>query len=90
MNTWAIVEAMKDLGLLVENVRKEWDIEILSRYPRGRLYPQTITRAILSLWADRGFRECYRRRNKYQLDDNFEYYVNSINPSIPTGCKRTP
>lgn len=64
-------------------------IEIDTSVLRGKskqdaedLFTIPVAEAIISLWNDRGIKECYDRRREYQLTDSAKYFFDSLSSII--------
>ncbi|XP_051551519.1 guanine nucleotide-binding protein subunit alpha-11-like isoform X1 [Myxocyprinus asiaticus] len=76
----AMTEAMTTLKIPYGNPQNEiyaqWfhgqEIHQITQLQRGYLV------AIRSLWADQGFKICYRRRTEYQLLDSTKYFIRNL------------
>lgn len=79
-NAKTVLKAMEELKLPLEHEGYKRHVQKLFNFQEkvdDELLPETI-RSIQALWKDRGFEACYKRRNEYQLEENFAYYVNSV------------
>lgn len=79
----SILEAMERLGVPLEdkdNIKKV--LAEIHQYSSkaAALFPPSdkLVDTIALLWLDKGFKDAYKRRSEYQLNDNAAYFVSSI------------
>lgn len=76
-----VLESMGPLDLLLDTDRNERHAQVIFMQPSqievDYLDSEAIT-AVKALWLDQGFQRCYSWRRKYQLFENLEYFVHSI------------
>uniref|UniRef100_A0A8C1EKN2 Guanine nucleotide-binding protein subunit alpha n=1 Tax=Cyprinus carpio carpio TaxID=630221 RepID=A0A8C1EKN2_CYPCA len=88
----AMKDAMKTLKIPYSNSQNEiyaqWfqDLDIHQITQLKGSYVE----AIRHLWADKGFKICYRRRREYQLLDSTKYFIDSLDRIAAEGYIPTP
>uniref|UniRef100_A0A8C1J8M4 Guanine nucleotide binding protein (G protein), alpha 15 (Gq class), tandem duplicate 4 n=1 Tax=Cyprinus carpio TaxID=7962 RepID=A0A8C1J8M4_CYPCA len=88
----AMTDAMKTLKIPYSNPQNEiyaqWfqDLDIHQITQLKGSYVE----AIRHLWADKGFKICYRRRREYQLLDSTKYFIDSLDRIAAEGYIPTP
>ena len=73
VNMRAILEEMKSQEISLETDANKYHAETIFRQPycmEVDSLPPRVTSAIAALWKDSCVQRCFRRSNKYQLDDN--------------------
>ncbi|XP_026091868.1 guanine nucleotide-binding protein subunit alpha-11-like [Carassius auratus] len=87
-----MTDAMKTLKIPFSNPQSEiyaqWfqDLDIHQITQLKRSYVE----AIRHLWADKGFKICYRRRREYQLLDSTKYFIDNLERIAAEGYIPTP
>ncbi|XP_075242365.1 guanine nucleotide-binding protein G(o) subunit alpha-like isoform X1 [Convolutriloba macropyga] len=79
----AILQAMKNLGILFENEDLEDKYTIIRDFqlnfdPKTENIPPDIVSAISAVWKDPGLQSCYSRSNEYQLIDAAKYFIEKV------------
>ncbi|XP_016382605.1 guanine nucleotide-binding protein subunit alpha-11-like [Sinocyclocheilus rhinocerous] len=88
----AMTDAMKMLKIPYSSPQNEiyaqWfqDLDIHQITQLQRSYVE----AIHHLWADKGFKICYRRRREYQLLDSTKYFIDDLDRIAAEGYIPTP
>jgi len=82
----ALIENMALLGIPYQNQNSIPKAQKISAIPESCIVSTSVEnlltvelgRDIRTIWNDRGIQECYNQRNKFQLIDSADYYLNDI------------
>jgi hypothetical protein len=84
-----LIDNTKKLGIPFENAETGKAAEDLEKIPESSivstgvesLITPTMGQQIKTVWKDGGIQNCFNQRNKFQLIDSAEYYLNDIGTS---------
>lgn len=82
----AIIKGMNKLGISLDDPTKMDDVQffvesVISAEKSDNKMPTMtvdLSRAMQSLWRDKGVRKCFGRSNEYQLNDSAGYFLDSL------------
>ncbi|KAE9552925.1 hypothetical protein FO519_003867 [Halicephalobus sp. NKZ332] len=77
-----IVHAMPSLGIPFEGQGVMDHARLIEKHVEDGLeftpFPPGIKTALLTVWGDKGVQECFSQRNRFQLNDSAQYFLDSI------------
>ncbi|TRY74846.1 hypothetical protein TCAL_00538 [Tigriopus californicus] len=77
----ALIEAMENFGLKLNNNRLEEDKFKVLRFAmnnESHRPPEDVVMAMKNLWRDGVIQACYQRRNEFQMNDSAEYFLKDL------------
>uniref|UniRef100_A0AC34QZH6 Uncharacterized protein n=1 Tax=Panagrolaimus sp. JU765 TaxID=591449 RepID=A0AC34QZH6_9BILA len=77
-----IIHAMPNLGIAFQNANLLEHATILEKHVEEGLeftpFSMSVKIALIELWGDKGVQECFSQRNRYQLNDSAQYFLDNV------------